>query len=114
MSAALAGATPPVPVIVAAMGPQALRVTGELADDTLPYLAGPKTLAEFIVPTVSEAARRAGRAAPRVVVALPGVVTADTDSVRSRAAEQMAFFTSVPSYKAVLEREGVSNPVDWR
>src|SRR5690348_8302166 len=29
----------PVPLYVAAMGPRALRVTGELADGTLPYLA---------------------------------------------------------------------------
>lgn len=38
-----------MPVLVAAMGPQALRVTGELADGTLPYLAGPKTLRDHIV-----------------------------------------------------------------
>ncbi|WP_245668523.1 hypothetical protein [Nocardia xishanensis] len=38
-SAAVAGASP-VPVLVAAMGPQALRVTGELADGTLPFLVG--------------------------------------------------------------------------
>lgn len=112
MSAALVGATPPVQVVVAAMGPQALRVTGALADGTLPYLAGPKTLAEFIVPTINGAARAAGRPTPRIVVALPAVVTADVDTVRARAAEQMAFYLNVPSYKAVLAREGVSNPVE--
>ena len=112
ISAALAGATPPVQVVVAAMGPQALRVTGALADGTLPYLAGPKTLAEFIVPTINGAARAAGRPTPRIVVAFPAVVTADVDSVRARAAEQMAFYLNVPSYKAVLAREGVSNPVE--
>ena len=53
----------PIPVYVAAMGPKALRVTGELADGTLPYLAGPRTIEEFIVPTISEAATAAG--APR-------------------------------------------------
>jgi hypothetical protein len=46
------------------IGPQALRVTGWLADGTLPYPAGPKTLAEFIVPTISDAARTAQAAAP--------------------------------------------------
>src|SRR4051794_17637997 len=51
----------PVPLYVAAMGPKALRVTGELADGTLPYLAGPRTLSEFIVTTISEAATAAGR-----------------------------------------------------
>src|SRR3954447_24695212 len=38
----LRGGTP-IPVYVAAMGPKALRVTGEFADGTLPYLAGPRT-----------------------------------------------------------------------
>ena len=38
----------PIPVYVAAMGPKALQVTGELADGTLPYLAGPRAIAEFI------------------------------------------------------------------
>jgi F420-dependent oxidoreductase-like protein len=112
MPTTVAGAQPPVPVLVAAMGPQALRVTGELADGTLPYLAGPKTLADFIVPTISEAARSAGRPAPRVVVALVGVVTADVDSVRATAVEQMAFYLNVPSYRAVVEREGVTHPAE--
>jgi F420-dependent oxidoreductase-like protein len=112
MSATLAGAQPRVPVVVAAMGPQALRVTGELADGTLPYLAGPRTLAEFIVPAITEAARSAGRPSPRIVVALPGVVTADVDSVRAVAAEEMAFYRDVPSYQAVLQREGVTHPAE--
>jgi alkanesulfonate monooxygenase SsuD/methylene tetrahydromethanopterin reductase-like flavin-dependent oxidoreductase (luciferase family) len=34
------GVTPRVPLLVAAMGPQALRAAGGLADGTLPYLAG--------------------------------------------------------------------------
>lgn len=61
MPAAVAGATPPVPVLVAAMGPQALRVTGELADGTLPLFATPQVLARHIVPAVAGAAARAGR-----------------------------------------------------
>ena len=64
----LAGASRPS-IVVAAMGPQALDVTGELADGTLPYLAGPRTLEEFIVPRITAAAERAGRPAPRIVVA---------------------------------------------
>lgn len=36
------GADAGVPLLVAAMGPQTLRVSGELADGVLPYLAGPR------------------------------------------------------------------------
>ena len=112
MPGTVAGAQPPVPVLVAAMGPQALRVTGELADGTLPYLAGPRTLAGFIVPTITEAARAAGRPAPRIVLALFAVVTADPDRVRAAAAEQLAAYLNVPSYRKVIEREGVAHPAD--
>jgi F420-dependent oxidoreductase-like protein len=112
MPGAVAGAQPPVPVLVAAMGPQALRVTGELADGTLPYLAGPRTLAEFIVPTITEAARAAGRPAPRIVLALFAVVTADADGVRAAAAQQLGTYLNVPSYRKVIEREGVAHPAD--
>jgi alkanesulfonate monooxygenase SsuD/methylene tetrahydromethanopterin reductase-like flavin-dependent oxidoreductase (luciferase family) len=42
MPVALAGSTP-FPIYVAAMGPRALEVTGELADGTLPANAGPRT-----------------------------------------------------------------------
>lgn len=102
------GADPPVPVLVAAMGPQALRVTGELADGTLPYLAGPRTLSERIVPAITAAAEQAGRPAPRVVAFVPTVVTADEDTARRNAVEQMAFYEQVPSYQRVIELEGAT------
>lgn len=108
----VAGAERRVPVLVAAMGPQALRATGELADGTLPYLAGPRNLAEHIVPAITGAAERAGRPAPRIVAALPAVVTGEVDKTRAAAAEQFAFYDEIPSYQRVLEREGVARAAD--
>ena len=103
---ALPGAKPP-PVLVAAMGPQALKVTGELADGTLPYLAGPRALGEHIVPALTRAAEAAGRPAPRVVALVPAVVTEDVAGVREAAIERLSFYEQVPSYLRVLELEGV-------
>jgi hypothetical protein len=105
-------ARPAVPVVVAAMGSQALRATGELADGTLPYLAGPKTVAGHILPVIGDAAQAAGRPAPRVIAAFPGVVTADPAATRRLAEQQLAFYATVPSYRAVLEREGVGHPAE--
>jgi F420-dependent oxidoreductase-like protein len=101
-----------VPLVVAAMGPQALRVTGELADGTLPFLAGPKALADHIVPAVVSAAEQAGRPAPRVIAAVPGVVTADLDTARAAAAAQTAFYDGIPSYQRVIELSGASRAAD--
>jgi F420-dependent oxidoreductase-like protein len=107
----LAGGTP-VPVFVAAMGPKALRVTGELADGTLPYLAGPRTLGEFIVPTIGAAASAAGRPAPQVIAAVPVVVSDDADAARTLAAEELAFYETIPSYAKVIAREGADRAAD--
>ncbi|MFF5973399.1 LLM class F420-dependent oxidoreductase [Streptomyces sp. NPDC012769] len=110
--AAVPGARPPVPVLVAAMGPQALRVSGELADGILPFLAGPRALAEHIVPAVTAAAEAAGRPAPRVVALVPGAVTADPEGVRQRAAESLALYDRIPSYQRAVELSGAARAAD--
>ena len=73
-------------VLVAALGPQMLRVTGALADGTSTWCVGPKTLAELTIPTLRQAAADAGRPEPRVAVALPVCVTDDVAGARARAA----------------------------
>ncbi|GAB2765310.1 TIGR03564 family F420-dependent LLM class oxidoreductase [Amycolatopsis magusensis] len=111
MPAKVAGANP-VPVVVAAMGPQALRAAGELADGTLPFLAGPKALANHIVPAISKAAEAAGRPAPRIVAALPAVVTDDLETARRRVAEQTGFYDTIPSYQRIVALSGASKAAD--
>ncbi|WNG86764.1 TIGR03564 family F420-dependent LLM class oxidoreductase [Mycobacterium sp. ITM-2016-00317] len=98
-----------VPIYVAAMGPKALQVTGELADGTLPYLAGPRALEEFIVPTVTKAAADAGRPAPRVVAMVPALLSDDVAAARAEAVEQLSFYATIPSYQRVLAREGIDS-----
>jgi F420-dependent oxidoreductase-like protein len=97
-------------VLVAALGPAMLALTGELADGTVTWMTGPRTLAEHIVPSVTKAAESAGRPAPRVVAGLPVCVTDDEEGVRDRVAEQFGMAGQVPEYRAVLQREGVAGP----
>ncbi len=106
------GAEAGVPLLVAAMGPQALRAGGELADGILPYLAGPRALAEHIVPAVTAAAQAAGRPAPRIVALVHGVVTDDIDAVREKVTEQLAFYEQIPSYARVIELSGGRRAAD--
>ncbi|MET9255473.1 LLM class F420-dependent oxidoreductase [Streptomyces sp. NPDC003717] len=110
--AVVPGADDGVPILVAAMGPQALKVSGELADGILPYLAGPRALEEHIVPAVTAAAEAAGRPAPRVVALVPGVVTDDVAGVREKAAGQLAFYEQIPSYARSIEASGARRAVD--
>jgi F420-dependent oxidoreductase-like protein len=99
-------------VLVAALGPMMLRLAGELADGTVTWMAGPKTLADHIVPSITKAAERAGRPAPRVVAGLVVCVTNDEPAVRDRIAADFAVAGQVPEYRSVLDREGATGPQD--
>ena len=100
----VSGAAPP-PVILAAMGPRMLALAGERADGTIPWLCGPRTLAEHVVPGIRSAAERAGRQPPRVVVALPIALTSDSAAAREAVSKLFAIYTGIPSYAGMLERE---------
>jgi len=105
------GATP-VPILVAALGPKMLELTGQVADGTVTWMTGPVTIASHIVPTIGAAASGAGRPAPRVVVGLPVCVTSDVAAARERAARNFQMYGQLPSYRAMLDREGVEGPGD--
>ncbi len=104
--------SPDVPVLVAALGTQMLNVTGRLADGTVTWMTGPSTIGAHIVPTITAAAAAAGRPSPRVVCALPVCVTDDVEGARAVAAERFQMYGFLPSYRAMLEREGAAGPAD--
>jgi F420-dependent oxidoreductase-like protein len=103
---------PAPPVIVAALGPAMLELAGSAADGTATWMTGPKTLADHIVPTIVAAAERAGRPAPRVHASLPVCVTDDVARAREQANELFAIYGQLPSYRAMLDREGAATPAD--
>jgi F420-dependent oxidoreductase-like protein len=102
----------PPQVVVAALGPAMLRVAGELASGTVTWMTGPSTVESHIVPTIGAAARSAGRSDPRVVVSLPVCVTADEAAARAKVAQVFAIYGQLPSYRAMLDREGAEGPAD--
>ena len=75
-------------------------------------MTGPVTIEEHIVPTIRSAAAEAGRALPRVAVGLPVCVTDDAAAARAKAAEEFGMYGFLPSYRAMLDREGVEGPAD--
>src|SRR4051812_3392691 len=100
------------PVLVAALGEQMLRLAGTLADGTVTWMTGRATLAEHTVPTITAAAKAAGRPAPRIATSLPVCVTGDIDAARQRAARDFQVYGFLPSYRAMLDREGAEGPAD--
>ena len=100
------------PVVVAALGPQALAVAGRLADGTTLAWVGPKTVKEHIRPRITDAATSADRPAPRIIATLPVCVTDDEATVRSVIGKNLSMYSKLPSYQAMFEREGVAGPAE--
>jgi F420-dependent oxidoreductase-like protein len=115
MRAAITLSTPRVrriPVLLAALAPQMLHLAGAEADGTILWMTGPATVENHIVPLITKAAAGAGKPSPRVVCVLPVCVTNDVDTARERAATVFAIYGQLPSYRAMLDREGAGGPGD--
>ncbi|WP_283135084.1 TIGR03564 family F420-dependent LLM class oxidoreductase [Rhizohabitans arisaemae] len=97
-------------VLIAALAPQMLKLAGRVADGTILWMTGPGTVANHAIPTITAAAE--GRPHPRIVCALPVCVTDDVAAARARAGQVYRAYTDVPSYRAMLDREGAAGPAD--
>lgn len=102
----------PPSVLLAAMGTQMLRIAGKRTDGTLLWMTGPKTIASHISPVIRQAAEEAGRPEPRIVCSLPVAVTDDEAGMRKFVDQVFSRYGELPSYRAMLDREGVAGPGD--
>ena len=103
---------PACPILVSALAPQMLNLAGQLADGTVTWMAGPRTIESHITPRISRAAENSGREAPRVTVGLPTAATDDENSGRRTAAESYARYGELVNYRRVLDIEGVESPAE--
>lgn len=99
-------------VVIAAMAPVMLRLAGEVADGTSLWMTGARTVADHVAPRITKAAADAGRPAPAIIASLPVAVTNDPDGARQQAATTFAVYGGLPSYRAMLDREGAAGPED--
>jgi len=100
------------PVYLAALGPQMLKLAGRMCDGTITWMTGAKTLATHTVPTITKAADQVERPAPEIMAGFPMWVTDNVDHARERAAAVFEIYGQLPSYRAMLDREGLDGPAD--
>ncbi len=100
------------PVMVAALGPQMLKLTGARCDGTITWMTGAATIADLTAPTINAAAEAAGRPSPQIVAGMPIWVTDDAAAARANAAKTFQIYGQLPSYRAMLDREGCAGPAD--
>ena len=111
-SADVSDAAKPVPLLLAALGPQMLQLAGSRSDGTILWMTGARTIAEHVRPTIDRAATAAGRPASRVIAGFPVVLTDDEAGGREAVGKQLAVYGQLPSYRAMLDREGVAGPAE--
>ncbi|MEQ8839859.1 MAG: TIGR03564 family F420-dependent LLM class oxidoreductase [Acidimicrobiales bacterium] len=97
-------------LVLAAMGPQMLKVAGQRTDGTILWMTGEKAIATQIAPHVNEAAADAGRPAPRIVCSLPISVTDDEGGMRDFIGQVLSNYGDLPSYRAMLDLDGHAGP----
>ena len=95
----------PLPVVIAGLGPVMLRLAGEMTDGTSTWMVGPKTMADHIVPGL-------GRDDATVVGGVPIALTTNIESAREKIAKDLVIYGQLPSYRAMLDREGIDGPAD--
>ncbi len=101
---------PPCPILIAALGERMLDLAGREADGVTLWMVGARTVADYVVPRVAEAAARAGRPSPRILAGCLVCVTDAADAARAIAAEQLRMYGVLPAYRVTLAREGLAGP----
>ena len=97
-----------MPVVLAALGPTMLKIAATMADGTNTWMVGPNTMDSYIIPTLKEA----GKTDPTVVAGLPIVLTTNVDEAKAKISENLVIYGQLPSYRAMLDREGAAGPAD--
>ncbi len=102
----------PVSTLIAALGDHMLKIAGEMADGTILWMTGPKTIEDHVVPKIRAAASAANRPDPRIVAGLPIVLTENEEAIREAVGRILVHYGQIPSYRAMLDREGAVGPAD--
>jgi 5,10-methylenetetrahydromethanopterin reductase len=93
--------------MLAALGDQMLRIAGSRTDGTILWCVGPRTIETHIAPRINDAAAEADRPRPVIVCSIPCWVTDDPGPAREFIAKVLAGYAELPSYRAMLDIEGI-------
>ncbi|RZV46308.1 MAG: TIGR03564 family F420-dependent LLM class oxidoreductase [Acidimicrobiales bacterium] len=90
-------------LMLAALGPKMLKLAGERASGTITWMTGPNTIRDHIRPNLGDGS---------IVAGVSAVVTDDVESSRAFINKALAIYPTLPSYRAVMDREGAEEPAD--
>jgi alkanesulfonate monooxygenase SsuD/methylene tetrahydromethanopterin reductase-like flavin-dependent oxidoreductase (luciferase family) len=104
---------PELPIYIAALSPNMLRLAGEIGDGVLLWLCDPPYVRDVVIPEVTKGRERAGKTLDGfdVVPAVPAAVTADRAATLERLRGDLVTYLSLPFYRSMLERSGFGGEI---
>jgi alkanesulfonate monooxygenase SsuD/methylene tetrahydromethanopterin reductase-like flavin-dependent oxidoreductase (luciferase family) len=104
---------PELPIYIAALSPNMLRLAGEIGDGVLLWLCDPPYVRDVVIPEVTNGRERAGKTLDGfdVVPAVPAAVTADRAATLERLRGDLVTYLSLPFYRSMLERSGFGGEI---
>ncbi|MBU6337052.1 MAG: LLM class flavin-dependent oxidoreductase [Acidobacteria bacterium] len=107
------GPFPDLPLFVAALSPNMLRLAGEVADGVILWLCNPNYIRDVVVPAVTEGRERAGLGLDgfEIVAAVPGACTDDPEVALEAQRRDLIPYFGLPFYRAMLERSGFGHDI---
>ena len=90
-----------------------LEIAGREAAGTILWMGGFGAIEHHIVPKLRAAAQEVGKPEPRVVAGMHIVLTSNAAAANEHVARMLESYRLMPSYKAMIEREGSAEPGDF-
>jgi F420-dependent oxidoreductase-like protein len=102
-----------LPIYIAGLSPNMLRLAGEVADGVMLWLCNPEYIRSVVVPAVQEGRERAGKTLEGfdVVAAVPAAVTDDRAAAYEVMRGDLLTYWSLPFYRAMIERSGFGDDI---
>ncbi len=104
---------PELPLYVAALSPNMLRLAGEIGDGVMLWLCAPDYIRDTVIPAVREGRERAGKSLDGfdVVAAVPSGLTDDRGAALAAMRGELVTYCSLPFYRTMLEASGFSDEI---
>ncbi len=100
-----------LPIYVAALSPNMIRLAGEVADGVMLWLCCPSYIEQQVIPALRAGLEKAGRSLDSfdIVAAVPVALTDDPESARAALRQDLIPYASLPFYRAMLESSGFAD-----
>jgi F420-dependent oxidoreductase-like protein len=102
-----------LPIYVAALSPNMIKLAGELADGVMLWLCCPSYIESTVIPALREGVEASGRSFDDfdVVAAVPVALTDDPEAAKATFRQDLIPYASLPFYRAMLESSGFADEI---